>query len=113
MSILASFAHPWPKFMGGPIKQDLARLHESLHQTLHRELAGAFKEAGLLRIGGRGGGKKDWAKYFAQNPGKRDEALTILRRVTQEFDKKNGTQIGKVLDGALTKAEAPPITPPK
>lgn len=99
--------HSWPKFMGGPNKQELARLYESIHTMLHDDLAAAFKQAGFPRIGGRGGGTKDWANYFKANAGKREEAIAILQRVTREFDRKNGTKISKYLDDTLAKGNAP------
>jgi hypothetical protein len=93
--------HPHPKFLGGPSKQELVDLAKSLHVDFHRRLAAALKEAGLLRVGGKGGGTQDWAAYFAKNTGSREQALGILRRVTREFDQTNGTSISKYLDDAL------------
>jgi len=97
--------HAWPKFMGGPGKQDLARIYKSLHVDFHIDLADAFKQAGFPRIGGKGGSGVDWADFFAKNPDKRDEAIAILERVTREFDRKNGTKISKYLDDSLTKGK--------
>lgn len=98
--------HAWAKFLGGPAKQDLARLHQSLHTMLHRDLAAELKAAGFPRVGGRGGGIGNWAEYFAENPGMQDEAIAILRRVTREFDRKNGTKVSRYLDEALVKGKA-------
>lgn len=103
--------HSWPKFLGGPSEQDLARLHRSLHVDFHVDLEAALKQAGFPRVGGRGGGTADWAEYFRLNPGKQDEAIEILQRVTRDFDKKNGTKISKYLDGTLAKGNAPPSSP--
>jgi hypothetical protein len=75
------------------------------------ELAAALKQAGFPRIGGRGGGTKDWARYFEENPARQDEALEILRRVTKDFDKRNNTKISGYLDGALAKSK-PSTSPP-
>jgi len=105
--------HTWPKFMGGPGKQDLARVYESLHRMFHDELAAALKQAGFPRIGGRGGSTEDWADFFAKNAGKRDEAVAILQRVTREFDRKNGTRISKYLDDTLAKGQANGSIPPQ
>lgn len=105
--------HSWPKFMGGPTKQELARLYESLHVDFHAELAAAFKEAGFPRIGGKGGGAKDWAQYFTENAGKADEAMEILRRTTRDFDRRNGTHISKYLDGTLSKNKPSAGPPPR
>jgi len=98
--------HAWAKFLGGPAKQELARLHQSLHAMFHRDLATELKAAGFPRVGGRGGSTTRWAEYFAENPGKQDEAIAILRRVTREFDRKNGTKVSKYLDEALAKGKA-------
>jgi len=103
--------HAWPKFMGGPTKQELAGLYNSIHTMYHDELAAALKQARFPRIGGRGGGTKDWARYFEENPARQDEALEILRRVTRDFDKKNNTKISSYLDGALAKGK-PSASPP-
>lgn len=99
--------HSWPKFMGGPSKQDLARLYESIHRMFHDDLARALKEAGFPRVGGRRGGTEDWTEYFRLNPGKQQEAIDILRRVTRDFDRKNGTTISKYLDDTLAKGKTP------
>lgn len=105
--------HAWAKFLGGPAKQELARLHQSLHAMLHRDLAAELKAAGFPRVGGRGGSITNWAEYFAENPGRHDEAIAILQRVTLEFDRKNGTKVSKYLDEALArgKASASPPSP--
>ncbi|MDP3703363.1 MAG: hypothetical protein Q8R78_03150 [Candidatus Omnitrophota bacterium] len=103
--------HGWPKFMGGPSKQELADLYNSIHTMYHGELAAALKQAGFPRIGGRGGGTKDWAFFFVKNPARQDEALEILRRVTRDFDKRNNTKISGYLDGALAKGK-PSTSPP-
>lgn len=103
--------HSWPKFMGGPSKQDLARLHQSLHTMFHRDLATELKAAGFPHVGGRGGGTRNWAEYFAKNPEKQDEAMAILQRVSREFDRKNGTKVSKYLDGGLAKGK-PSASPP-
>lgn len=103
--------HAWPKFMGGPTKQELADLYNSIHTMYHDELAAALKQARFPRIGGRGGGTKNWARYFEENPARQDEALEILRRVTRDFDKRNNTKISSYLDGALAKGK-PSASPP-
>lgn len=103
--------HGWPKFMGGPTKQKLADLYHNIHTMYHDELAAALKQAGFPRIGGRGGGTKDWARYFEENPAREREALDILRRVTRDFDKRNNTKISNYLDRALAKGK-PSTSPP-
>ncbi len=105
--------HTWPKFMGGPSKQDLGRLYESIHRMFHDDLARALKEAGFPRVGGRRGGTEDWTEYFRLNPGKQKEAIDILRRVTRDFDRKNGTKISDYLDDTLAKGNTRPSAPPR
>ncbi|THD83270.1 MAG: hypothetical protein E7812_00305 [Phenylobacterium sp.] len=102
--------HSFPKFMGGAVDQELARIHHSLHTMFHADLRAALKDAGLPRIGGTGGSTEDWANFFSANPAKREEAMAILKRVTREFDRNNGTRISKYLDPALSDGQAP--TPP-
>ncbi len=105
--------HSWPKFMGGPAKQNLAPLHRSLHVDLHDGLEEALKQAGFPRVGDKGGGTSDWTEFFITNPDKRDEAIAILQRVTREFDRKNGTTVSKYVEGSLAKSRpsAPPPPP--
>lgn len=105
--------HAWPKFMGGPSKQELARLYQSLHVDFHVNLEAALKQAGFLRVGGRGGGTANWAEYFRLNPAREEEALEILQRVTREFDTKNGTKVSNYLDGSLAKRKARTPPPPQ
>jgi hypothetical protein len=105
--------HTWPRFMGGPAEQELARLHHSLHTKFHGELGAALKEAGFPRVGGIGGATKDWAKHFADNPGSFEKATDVLRDTTRTFDKKNGTWITRYLDRALPKETLPSPPPPK
>ena len=105
--------HALPKFMGGPNKQELAALFQSLHREFHVELSAALRKAGFPRVGGKGGGANDWADFFEKNIGKRDEALQILQDVTRSFDKQRGTKISKYLDAALTQSKTPPPTPPQ
>lgn len=99
--------HTLPKFMGGPVKQRLFKIHRSLHDDLHAELAKAYKQVGFPKIGGRGGGAEVWKVEFARNPQRRTEAIDILRRVTREFDRKNGTKISPYLDGEISKMRPP------
>ena len=103
--------HSWPKFMSGPNKQELARIHHSIHRMFHGDLSSALKQAGFPRIGGTGGSTDDWAKFFGANVDKRDEAIAILQRVTKEFDRKNGTKISKYLDQSLARGNAAKAAP--
>ncbi|WP_293901110.1 hypothetical protein [Phenylobacterium sp.] len=103
--------HPWPRFMGGPAEQELARLHKSLHSKFHSQLGAALKQAGFPRVGGIGGATEDWAAHFKLNPESFDKAVDVLRDTTRQFDKKNGTWISKYLDRALPAAKSPPPKP--
>jgi hypothetical protein len=103
--------HPWPRFMGGPAQQELARLHQSLHTKFHGQLGAALKDAGFPRVGGIGGSTEDWAAHFKLNPQSFDKAVDVLRDTTRQFDKKNGTWISKYLDRALPEAKPPTPSP--
>lgn len=100
--------HPYPRFMGGPAEQELARLHQSLHSKFHDELGAGLKEAGFPPVGGVRGSTDEWAKHFNDIPGSLDKATEVLRDVTRNFDKKNGTWITRYLDKALPKEKLPP-----
>jgi len=39
------FHHPFPKFMGGPLRQDLEALKAWRHRLFHADLASALREA--------------------------------------------------------------------
>ena len=95
--------HPFPKFMGGPARQGLFRIHRSLHDDLHRDLGKAYRELGFPKISGKGGGTDIWREYFARNPMRRDEAKNLLLRVTRDFDRKNGTKIAPHVEREITK----------
>jgi hypothetical protein len=100
--------HPYPRFMGGSAEQELARLHQSLHSKFHGELGAGLKEAGFPPVGGIRGSTEEWAKHFDDIPGSLDKATEVLRHVTRNFDKKNGTRIMRYLDKALPKEKVPP-----
>ncbi len=70
--------HPHPLFMGGDASQELVPLPERLHVRLHSDLMDALRQEGFPRVGGRGGSRVDWARYFAENPGRREHAIGIL-----------------------------------
>lgn len=92
--------HPEPKYMGGPKNQELVRIEDELHRRFHNMLARAQREAGFPRVGGRGGSKAVWDDHFDRNPGSRDKAMEILRRISQEFDEAYGTNINSKLPPA-------------
>jgi hypothetical protein len=45
--------HPYPKFMGGPKKQDMPDLAPPIHDLFHGKLTAALRDAGLLPVGGK------------------------------------------------------------
>jgi hypothetical protein len=53
--------------------------------------------------GGKGGARADWVAYFEANPEGYNEALSILQRVTREFDKAKGTNASMYLDRELAR----------
>lgn len=104
--------HAEPKFLGGLDDQELAPLHASIHRMYHADLVAALKKAGFGRVGGRGGGAKEWAEYLRLNPAKKKEVDELLRKVTREFDKKNAAWLSRYLDRAVAKRKGLP-PPPK
>jgi hypothetical protein len=97
--------HAWPKFLGGPSKQELAELYKSIHTMYHVDLGKALREAGFPRVGGKGGAINNWADLFRAAPAKQREALEILRRVTKKFDNRNNTQLSRYLESELEKGK--------
>jgi hypothetical protein len=95
--------HPNPRFMGGAANQALVPLRQSLHQNFHSALRSALKDVGFPNVGGRGGAARDWAAHFRANPGSYDKAMQILRQVSRDFDKANGTSISKYLERELAR----------
>jgi hypothetical protein len=59
-------------------------------------------------VGGVTGSTQKWADYFAKNEGSREKAIEILRQVTADFDRANGTSIGPKLEQALKGGANPP-----
>jgi hypothetical protein len=104
--------HAEPKFMGGAVDQELVPLQASLHRALHGALAKALGDEGFPPVGGINGSAIKWAKHFELNPGSREEAMEILRRVSREFDQMYGTNISSKLAPAPPPpgGEAPPPT---
>lgn len=73
--------HAWPKYLGGPSKQDLATLPKSVHEAYHRGL-----DALLPRTRGT-------PHYESLSPAARAQALRDLSAYTRAFDAKNGTTL--------------------
>jgi hypothetical protein len=73
--------HPWSKYLGGPVKQELVALPKSLHQKFHAGL-----DAELPR-------RKGTAYYQSRNPIERQQDLQYLAKYTKEFDAEHGTKI--------------------
>lgn len=96
--------HPFPKFMGGPLRQELEALKVRSHRLFHAELASELRKAGHLPVGGRAGSRDKWLKYFAKNPEAEREVIEILRRVSAKFDRAYGSSITPKLEKALGSA---------
>lgn len=63
--------------------------------TLPDSLNGAF---------GPNGSKAAWLDHFRMNPGSEEKAIEILRRVTADFDRTQGSSITPKLEKALEAA---------
>jgi hypothetical protein len=102
--------HVDPKYMGGAADGERVDLVDELHRRFHSMLGKAHREAGFPPVGGKSGSAEKWAEHYARNPGSRDEAMEILRRVSREFDETYGTNItSKLRPPTATKAgPAPP-----
>jgi hypothetical protein len=99
--------HALPKFMGGAENQQLVTLRQTLHRDFHGSLRQALKDAGFPNVGGPGGGKVDWLDHFARNPDSYNQAVDILRRISQAFDRAHGTAITQRLNEVLGGARPP------
>jgi hypothetical protein len=73
--------HPWPKYLGGPAKQDLAKLPESLHKSYH---------SGLDKILPR---QRGTAYYDNLGPQAKQQLIHDLAAYTKAFDAKYGTRL--------------------
>ncbi len=73
--------HAWPKYLGGPKKQDLYDLPPSLHEAYH---------AGLDKVLPR---QRGWEYYSKLSPEAREAAHKDLAAYTKAFDAKHGTKI--------------------
>jgi hypothetical protein len=73
--------HPWPKYLGGPAKQDLANLSEPLHKSYH---------SGLDRILPR---QRGTAYYDNLSPQAKQQLIRDLAAYTKAFDAKYGTRL--------------------
>ena len=81
------------KYMGGPKNGPTTPLEDFLHTELHRRVGKAHIEEGFPPVGGKTGSTRRWADYYRDNPGSRERAYEILRRVAREFDEEHGTDI--------------------
>jgi hypothetical protein len=103
--------HVDPKYMGGAADGERVDLVDELHRRFHSMLAKAQREAGFPPVGGKGGSTVKWGKHFELNPGSRDEAYEILRRVSREFDERYGTNISSKLRPAPGGTDVRPPPP--
>lgn len=103
--------HVDPKYMGGAADGEQVDLVERLHRAFHSMLDKAHREAGLPPRGGINGSRVKWAQHYIKNPGSREKAYEILRRVAREFDKVHETDISSRLSqtpGATEMGPPPP-----
>jgi hypothetical protein len=103
--------HPEPVYMGGAADQERVRILDELHQKFHSMLGKAHREVGLPPVGGKSGSGVKWAEHYVRNPGSRDEAFEILRRVSREFDEAHGTNISSKLPRTPGSTEVGPPPP--
>jgi hypothetical protein len=73
--------HPWPMYLGGPVKQDLVPLPISLHYAFH---------SGLDKVLPR---RMRTAYYESLGPTERQQALQALAAYTKNFDAEHGTKL--------------------
>jgi hypothetical protein len=73
--------HPWPKYLGGAVKQELVSLPKSLHYAFHSGLDGYLPKW------------RGTTYYERLGPAERQQALEDLAAYTKEFDAKNGTKL--------------------
>lgn len=93
-------------------EQETYELIAAFHRKFHVNLQAALKGPGVPRIGGKGGSKADWAKFFEKYPEARDKAVEILRQVSRDFDVEHGTSILPALEKELRIARPSPKVPP-
>jgi hypothetical protein len=73
--------HAWPKYLGGPAKQDLVSLPRSLHVEYHRGLDKVLPK------------RRGTAHYESLGPTERQQALQDLATYTKNFDAEHGTKL--------------------
>jgi len=103
--------HVDPKYMGGAADGETVDLEGGLHQEFHSMLDKAHRQAGLLPRGGINGSRAKWAQHYNENPGSREKAYEILRRVAREFDKIHDTDISSRLSQTPGPTEMGPPPP--
>ena len=73
--------HPWPKYLGGAVEQELVSLPKSLHYAFH---------GGLDKYLPR---EKSTAYYESLDSTERQQALQTLATYTKNFDAEHGTKL--------------------
>ena len=97
--------------MGGAADGEQVDLVERLHRAFHSMLDKAHREVGFPPVGGINGSRVKWAQHYEKNPGSREKAYEILRRVAREFDEVHETDISSRLSqtpGATEMGPPPP-----
>ncbi len=77
--------HTWPKYLGGPTKQDLVRLPKNIHDAYHRGLGGILD-------------RRRGAEYYdALSAAARKLIEQKLAKFTKEFDAQYGTKLWEAI----------------
>ncbi len=93
--------HPYPKFLGGPSKQDLINLATKTHQRLHKDLIKFLKEVrtktGVNMVPGPGNSGRNIIKKV--DPKTRKKAVKDFYRKTKSKYKSSGDSFNKQFGG--------------
>lgn len=103
--------HGIPFFLGGKAKQVLSSLPRQIHRDeFHSLLRRELRNAGFsLKVGGRGYGSFEWAKYMSASPGLQRAAFDAVLRVARSIDSKYGTQLAREFLSNLAKGNFRPF----
>jgi hypothetical protein len=85
--------HPWPMYLGGPLKQKLETLPRPLHEAYHGGL-----DAMLPRQWGT-----EYYRYLT--PLEQAENFEVFRLYTEAFDAKHGTSLWDAVKGIAAAVE--------
>jgi hypothetical protein len=86
--------HPLPMFLGGEMKQLLARIPKSVHEEFHALLRQELRAAGFTRpIGTTQGSRQMWLEEFKRSPGSQGKAFDAVLKASRTIDEKHGTSL--------------------